>query len=179
MRQLFPLALLLYSGISHAAIAPQTLTEVKAIQFSEPNIATAGLPTPAQFVQLKEAGVDLVINLIPQGNPNGHDNEQALVTNAGMRYEGIEVDWEQPRLEDVTRFFEIMDAHKGQDILIHCVANYRASAFYYLYRSTRESDGEPVSMQQVMSPWGDLDSSLPQYPQWQQLIEQVTAQSAQ
>jgi protein tyrosine phosphatase (PTP) superfamily phosphohydrolase (DUF442 family) len=47
-----------------------------------------------------------------------------------MEYVHIGVDWNKPTREDVEQFFKVMDANQDKDILIHCAANYRASAFY-------------------------------------------------
>lgn len=166
------LTILVSSMISaHAAITPTSLSDVKAIKFNSDTVITSGLPTKKQFDKLKQAGVDLVINLIPNDNPSGYPNEAELVAKAQMQYAHISVDWQQPTLADIEQFFAIMDANKGKNILIHCAANYRASAFYYLYESTRLHHAE--NQADTMSPWGDLESSLNEYPQWQALIEKV------
>ncbi|QYJ87264.1 protein tyrosine phosphatase family protein [Shewanella mesophila] len=165
-------AILMSSAMSaHAAITPTSLSDIKAIKLNSDTIITSGLPTTEQFDVLKQAGIDLVINLIPNDNPNGHKNEAELVAKAQMQYAHISVDWQRPTLADVEQFFTIMDANKDKDILIHCAANYRASAFYYLYESTQltHTDNQAITM----SPWGDLKSSLAEYPQWQALIEAV------
>ncbi|QYK02500.1 protein tyrosine phosphatase family protein [Shewanella psychrotolerans] len=166
------LTILLGSATSaHAAITPTSLSNIKAIRFNSDTVITSGLPTTNQFDELEQAGVDLVINLIPNDNPNGHKNEAQLVADAQMQYAHISVDWQQPTLADVEQFFTIMDANKDKDILVHCAANYRASAFYYLYEATKLNHPENQSI--TMSPWGDLESSLTEYPQWQSLIEKV------
>jgi protein tyrosine phosphatase (PTP) superfamily phosphohydrolase (DUF442 family) len=164
---------LLSISSTQAAISPATLGELKAVEFNGDNIITSGLPSDVEFAKLQQAGVDLVINLIPAGNPSGHQDEASLVTGANMEYVHIGVDWNKPTREDVEQFFKIMDANQGKDILIHCAANYRASAFYYLYQlKSGVKDGEAIQ-QSTLRPWGDLSSSFTEYPQWQKLIEEV------
>ena len=156
-----------------AQIAPDNLTNIKAVQFNDGTIITSGLPSKAEFPALQQAGVELVINLIPAGNSSGHDDEASLVANTGMQYQQIDVDWKQPTVANVEQFFAIMDANKGKNILIHCAANYRASAFYYLYELKQGKADSVEFKQQTMQPWGDLSESLVEYPQWHELIETV------
>lgn len=169
----------LLSPMAFAAITPDALQQVKAVQFSSNKVITAGLPTQPQFKVLKDSGVELVINLIPKDNPAGYANEAELVKQAGMDYEQIDVDWKQPTIANVQQFFAIMDANQDKDILVHCAANFRASAFYYLYQLKRGQSDSLAYQQQVMAPWGELSKSLKEYPQWQVLIDQVKSDIAQ
>ncbi|WP_242620354.1 protein tyrosine phosphatase family protein [Shewanella maritima] len=136
-------------------------------------VITSGLPTKDQFAKLKAAGVEVVINLIPKNNPNYLKQEASLVVDAGMVYENIEVDWQHPLQSDVKQFSKLMDKYQGKSVLVHCAANYRASAFYYLYQLSQGLDKSDAQMKQSLSPWGDLQQSFDKYPQWQQLIEQA------
>ncbi|BDY05192.1 protein tyrosine phosphatase family protein [Ferrimonas sp. YFM] len=167
------LSALLVSTAAQADIEPEALSEIKAVQFPSERVITSGLPQPDQFPALKQAGVDLVINLIPAGNPTGLENEGELVKKAGMEYAHIGVDWKQPTTEDVLQFLAVMEANKDKDVLIHCAANYRASAFYYLYLLNAGAEDSEALQSSAMAPWGDLSESFKEYPQWQQLIEET------
>ncbi|WP_434939244.1 protein tyrosine phosphatase family protein [Shewanella sp. HL-SH8] len=147
------------------------LQQIKAVKFNQNQVITAGLPTPEQFALLQQAGVKTVINLIPDNNPNALKNEQQIVTELGMQYHNISVDWQQPTLENVEQFFALMKANNNQPVVVHCAANYRASAFYYLYLATQQD--QQVDINDTLSPWGDLQKSFEEYPQWQALIETV------
>ncbi|ABV38682.1 conserved hypothetical protein [Shewanella sediminis HAW-EB3] len=175
MKRAILLAGLITATSAQAEIVPDALQDIKAVQFNSANVITSGLPNEAQFETLQQAGVDLVINLIPDGNSSGHGDEASLVEAAGMIYESISVDWKKPSIEDVEQFFSIMNTNRDKDILVHCAANYRASAFYYLYQATQLKQDSEQQKQLTLTPWGDLESSLKEYPQWQVLIEQVKA----
>lgn len=167
------LSLLMFTGFTHADITPlPELNEIKDYQQLNPKILTAGLPTETQFNTLSKAGVQLVINLMPNEQKDAHANEAKLVTDAGMEYVYIPVDWMNPKVETVEAFFEVMDKHRDKEIIIHCMANYRASAFAYL---DQLRIGNKVSMEDTMVEWGDLQQSLQKYSQWAELIEQVKA----
>lgn len=179
--KLLPLmAALLAAPLTYAApIEVGPLQTMRAFQSVTPSLVTAGLPAPGDFASLKAAGVDVVINLMPDSNNTAYSNEAELVTEAGMVYVAIPVDWKQPKVEDVDAFFNVMERYQGEQVLVHCLANYRASAFVYLHQwANRSGQGEP-DMAALMTPWGDLKQSLDEYPQWAQLIDQVKAQYAE
>lgn len=157
-----------------ANIDTSKLGDIKAVKFNNPQVITSGLPTEQQFEQLAQAGIKTVINLIPNDNPNALPGELQIVTQLGMNYHNISVDWQNPTQENLAQFYRLMQQNGDAPVLVHCAANYRASAFYYLYQ-TRQNNAP--SMAEALSPWGDLQQSFAQYPQWQQLIEEATQQS--
>jgi uncharacterized protein (TIGR01244 family) len=162
-----------FSAESMANIDTSKLGDIKAIKFNNQQVITAGLPTEQQFKQLAQAGIKTVINLIPNDNPHALQNEQQIVTQLGMNYHNISVDWQQPTQENLQQFFSLMEQNGDAPVLVHCAANYRASAFYYLYQ-TRQN--KAPTMAEALTPWGDLQQSFAEYPQWKKLIEDVQAQ---
>ncbi|MGL5046954.1 MAG: protein tyrosine phosphatase family protein [Shewanella sp.] len=168
------LALLLGSSLANAAnVATEfeslgNIKDVRALQQQAPQLLTSGLPSEQQFAQLKQAGVDVVINLMPNSSKDAHLDERKLVTQAGMDYVYIPVDWQNPKVEEVEAFFTAMDQHKGKNVLVHCLANYRASAFAYLYQLKQ---GQKPEIEKTMAPW---NGELPKYPQWQALLTDVS-----
>jgi uncharacterized protein (TIGR01244 family) len=158
---------------SMANIDTSKLGDIKAVKFNNQQVITSGLPTELQFEQLAQAGIKTVINLIPNDNPNALPNEQQIVTQLGMNYHNISVDWQQPTPENLQQFFSLMQQNGDAPVLVHCAANYRASAFYYLYQTSQNT---APSMAEALTPWGDLQQSFAEYPQWQKLIEDVQAQ---
>jgi protein tyrosine phosphatase (PTP) superfamily phosphohydrolase (DUF442 family) len=119
------------------------------------NLATAGQPTPGQFNAIKKAGYQVVINLALTDSPGALLDETSLVVRLGMAYYHIPVIWEKPDPKDLQRFFEMMDQEKEKKIFVHCMLNFRATAFVYLYSIIRL--GEPPEapaemMRQVWEP---------------------------
>lgn len=158
---------------SMANIDTSKLGDIKAIKFNNQQVITAGLPTEPQFAQLAQAGIKTVINLIPNDNPHALQNEQQIVTQLGMNYHNISVDWQNPTQENLQQFFSLMEQNGDAPVLVHCAANYRASAFYYLYQTRQK---KVPTMAEALTPWGDLQQSFAEYPQWKKLIEDVQAQ---
>ncbi|GGP47186.1 protein tyrosine phosphatase family protein [Shewanella saliphila] len=161
------------SAESTENIDTSKLSDIKAVKFNNPQVITSGLPTELQFEQLAQAGIKTVINLIPNDNPNALPNEQQIVTQLGMNYHNISVDWQNPTQENLAQFYSLMQQNGDAPVLVHCAANYRASAFYYLYQ-TRQNNAP--SMAEALTPWGDLQQSFAEYPQWKKLIEEATQQ---
>lgn len=102
-----------------------------------PMILTAGQPTAEQIALIAQAGCQVVINLALPTSSTALPDEAALVAAQGMDYIAIPVVWEQPTLDDLARFFAVMEANQARKVFVHCVVNYRVSSFVYLYRVLR------------------------------------------
>jgi protein tyrosine phosphatase (PTP) superfamily phosphohydrolase (DUF442 family) len=98
-------------------------------------VGTSGQPTEEQFAAIKEAGYEVLVNLLPFQREV--ENEAQVVADLGMEYVNIPVVWTAPTVENVKRFFEVMDANVGRRVFVHCQVNMRVSAFMYLYRTLR------------------------------------------
>ena len=135
--------------------------------FYDDKLSSSGMPTADQMKEVADAGVDLVINLAPHDVPNAIPDEEQLVQSLGMDYVNIPVIWRSPQAQSLTRFMDVMDAHAGKKIHVHCEANYRASAFIMQYRVLRlgwkKEDAVPV-MERM---WNPED-----FPIWQKYIDE-------
>jgi protein tyrosine phosphatase (PTP) superfamily phosphohydrolase (DUF442 family) len=133
------------------------ITEIRDFLPLTDCLATAGQPTFDQFADIKAAGYEAVINLVPEKNPNFLQGEAERIADLGMDYVGISVDWANPAAADLHRFFEVMDDKENRKLFVHCAANKRASAFVFLYRVIRlnmdEADAED-DMEEIWTPEG-------------------------
>lgn len=98
-------------------------------------LTTAGQPNEQQLASVKRAGFDLVINLAPQNVENALKDERGLVTQLGMTYIHIPVDFKNPTEENYREFCKTLNDAKDAKIFLHCAANMRVSAFYFRYRT--------------------------------------------
>lgn len=129
-------------------------------------VATAGQPTEAQFSVIKESGYQVVVNLALPESPNALPDEQAVVESQGMQYVNIPVVWENPTLEDIARFFTVMETNADRPVFVHCAANMRVSAFMYLYRLIHERVSDEQAKTDLNQIWIPNDT-------WQEFIHQV------
>jgi protein tyrosine phosphatase (PTP) superfamily phosphohydrolase (DUF442 family) len=97
-------------------------------------VGTAGQPTEEQFRMVREAGFEAVINLALPTSDNALANEGSIITNLGMSYVHIPVDFKAPAAQDFRAFCRVMEAFDGRPVFVHCAANMRVSAFVFLYR---------------------------------------------
>jgi uncharacterized protein (TIGR01244 family) len=117
------------------------------------DLGTSGMPRREQFTEIAEAGYQAVINLALATSQGQLPDEEQLVQALGMEYIHIPVVWESPQPADLEHFFQAMDALDGRRVFVHCQANYRVSAFVYLYRTLRLGVPEPVARQDLLSIW--------------------------
>ena len=129
------------------------LEEIRSFLQITPQIATAGQPTTEQFALVKEAGYHLVINLALTTSTDAIANEAEIVASKGITYTHIPIVWEEPTLNDLERFFAVMDANGNANIFVHCAANMRVSAFVYLYRVIRQNIDQATAKQDLAKIW--------------------------
>ncbi len=142
------------------------MDEIRAYYLIDNTIATSGQPIAEQFLKIAEAGYTVVINLALTTSTYALPNEREIVEAHGMTYVHIPVSWEEPQIEDVQKFFKVMQENSGQKIWVHCALNMRVSCFMYLYRSLilRLPDAEAMyPMSAIWTPtgaWEELISKM-------------------
>lgn len=97
-------------------------------------ITTSGQPTEPQLADIHALGVHHIINLGLHSHEKALPDEAASVSRLGMRYIHIPVDFEKPTDRDFDQFCSAMEQLKEVPVHVHCIANYRVSAFFYRYR---------------------------------------------
>ncbi len=149
----------------------ENLQQIQAFLSLSDQVGTAGQPTVAQFEDIKAAGYESIVNLALVNSTNAIPEEGEIVSQLGMEYIHIPVDWETPSLDDLTRFVEVMDQRSDTQVFVHCAKNMRVSAFMYLYR---------VLCQQM--PTGEAQKALYQIwqpiPHWQAFMDRAIAEFA-
>lgn len=130
--------------------------------------ASAGQPIPPQFPALAAAGYQVNLNLaMPDGTAALADEAELSAAN-GLEYLNIPVVWTEPTLDNLEQFFQAVDSRAGKKVFVHCVLNYRASCFLYLYRSLRLGLPEEAARAQMNKIW--QPSGV-----WQQYIQAALA----
>lgn len=140
---------------SPLSLAENALTDIYNYYPLPKGLGSSGQPSPSQFADIRAAGFDVVLNLAMPTSENALAEEGRLVSETGMTYVHIPVPWEAPSPAHLKQFFAVVDAMRaqGQDVWVHCAANYRASAFVYKY----------LTLQHGLSP---EQASTPLLTQW-------------
>jgi protein tyrosine phosphatase (PTP) superfamily phosphohydrolase (DUF442 family) len=129
-------------------------------------LACAGQPTENQLSDLANGDYRVVINLGLSDGKYALPDEAASVNNLGLTYHHIPVVFENPQIDELTSFIRLMNEHSHQKTLVHCAANYRASAFTGLYLFAADilnQDEMQEFIEQVWQPDGI----------WQQFIDEA------
>jgi protein tyrosine phosphatase (PTP) superfamily phosphohydrolase (DUF442 family) len=129
------------------------------------DLICSGMPLPGELADVAAARVQLVVNLAPFDPAQDAHDEAAMVRSLGMEYASIPVDWEAPTTDDLRAFLKVMDENAGKKVLVHCRANYRATAFIALYRVLRQGWEPREALQAVRRIWDPKE-----YPVWDKFI---------
>jgi uncharacterized protein (TIGR01244 family) len=97
-------------------------------------ITTSGQPSEAQLADISALGVCHIVNLGLHSHEKALPDEAASVAALGMTYVHIPVDFQNPTEDDFAAFSATLEALRDVPVHVHCIANYRVSAFFYRYR---------------------------------------------
>ena len=150
-------------------MASSKLSDIFHFQATTETLGTAGQPTAAQFEAVKDDGYEVVINLALGNTQRDLANEPQLMSELGLDYVHIPVEFEQPTAADLDEFFEAMDANQGKKCFVHCIANARVSAFVMLYRVLRQRVPLEEARAQMLQIWTPNET-------WQAFIDETLAQ---
>jgi protein tyrosine phosphatase (PTP) superfamily phosphohydrolase (DUF442 family) len=97
-------------------------------------VTTSGQPTTTQLVEIADLGVVHVINLGLHTHPHALADERGDVERLGMKYTHIPVDFAAPTDEDFEKFQKAFESTSPDKVHVHCIFNWRVSAFFYRYQ---------------------------------------------
>lgn len=112
---------------------PRELPDIINWRRRDERITLSGQPTEQQLAQIKALGVTHIINLGPHSNDGALPDEAGSVSDCGMEYIYIPVDFENPTDADFDQFCSALSALPDKQIHVHCIYNARVSAFFYRY----------------------------------------------
>jgi protein tyrosine phosphatase (PTP) superfamily phosphohydrolase (DUF442 family) len=120
-------------------------------------LTTSGQPTEEQLRAIAGLGVETVVNLGLHTHAKALPDERASVTALGMAYVHQPVEFSAPTAADLERFCDLMDRLQGRTLHVHCIANWRVSAFLYRWRIDRlgwDRDRARVDLDAIWTPEG-------------------------
>src|SRR3954470_24245764 len=96
-------------------------------------ITTSGQPIEAELADIHALGVRHIVNLALHTHEKALPDEAASVSRLGMTYVHIPVDFQNPPEQYFNQLCTVMGQFKDDPVHVHCIANYRVSAFFYRY----------------------------------------------
>jgi len=120
-------------------------------------VTTSGQPTMAQLGDIASLGVRHIINLGLHTQAHALPGEAEAVARLGMNYIHIPVDFAVPTEADFTLFRTAYESTTPDLVHVHCIFNWRVSAFFYRYRRDflgMEEAGARADMDPIWTPQG-------------------------
>lgn len=154
-------------AVVSAGAEGKALEDTRAFLRISDRLATSGQIAYDTIPEIKKEGFDVVVNLAP-ARKERNGEEGFRVTEEGMTYVQIPVDWQNPSLRDLDLFFDVMKANQDRKVYVHCFANMRVSVFVYLYRTLKLGVSEAEARADLAKIWDPATE-----PQWERFIEQA------
>lgn len=158
------LGLLLIPGIASAA----ELADIRNYKEYSPTFSSAGQPSKEQLELIKQEGFARIAYIAFSNSRGAIADEDAIVKELGMDYLHVPVIWDAPTKADFYAFAGAMQREPDKKTLLHCQANYRASAFAFLYRVVYQDIGVAEAKADMNAIWQPNET-------WRNLIFEVLA----
>lgn len=129
-----------------------------------PRVTTSGRLEPGDPARLAEIGVRHVINLAMPDHPEALPATDAAMTGAGLRYTHIPVPFDSPEEAHYRAFTAALEADDAP-VHVHCIMNWRVSAFFYRWNRERGMD-ESEARAQMEAIWSPETTDHPDAPKW-------------
>lgn len=155
--------------------SPQDAEDPKDIvcwQRIDARITTSGRLVAGDAARLAALGIGTVINLALTESPGALAGEAAIMRDAGLTYVHIPVPFDSPGDDHFVAFAQAMAGADTQAVHIHCIMNWRVSAF--LCRWHRSHGMPPAAADAIMRlQWNPSASDHKDAPAWVKFIEQA------
>jgi len=117
-------------------------------------ITTSGRLCPGDPARLAAIGVRHVVNLSLHDHPEALPDAARQMADAGLRYTHIPVPFDAPAQAHYDAFRAAIEADDAP-VHVHCIMNWRVSAFFYRYHRDVAGMAEPAAralMERIWKP---------------------------
>ncbi len=114
-------------------------TDIRAWQRLGADLSTSGRLEAHDPARLAAAGVRQVINLALDNHPEALAGESEMLAAQAIGYTHIPVPFDAPGEDHFAAFCAALEAADGP-VHVHCIMNWRVSAFFYRYHLARGMD---------------------------------------
>ncbi len=142
--------------------------DIRAWQRLDDRTTTSGKLQDADVARLAAIGVKHVINLALDDHPEALADEGAKLAAAGVSYTHIPVPFDAPDESHYAAFAAALQP--GEAVHVHCIMNWRVSAFYYrLNRERGMDEAEARALLEIQ--WSPHESDDPRARVWAEFIK--------
>ncbi len=143
--------------------------QITAWQRLDERTTTSGRLVADDIPYLAEIGVRHVINLALDDSPGALVDEAALLAAEGIRYTHIPIPFDSPDERHFEEFCQAIEDNDAQ-IHVHCMMNYRVSAFFYRYNRDIRGVDEAKARALMEQQWSPDTSQHPDVQVWARFI---------
>lgn len=129
------------------------------------NIASSGQPEVEEFELIAKASYQHVVNIAMHDSDEAIANEGQIVSSFGMNYYHLPVPFESPTVEQLRHFIKLIRILQPDKIWVHCVLNFRVSAFLYQYLKRDFNLSEEAARSEILDFWHP-DKKWQEVMQW-------------
>jgi uncharacterized protein (TIGR01244 family) len=145
--------------------------DICAWQRLDDRTTTSGKLVEADVTRLAAIGVMHVVNLALDEHPEALSDEGAKLAAAGIGYTHIPVPFDAPTDVHFKAFLQTLKKVGDNPVHVHCIMNWRVSAFYYrLHRDHRGMD-EAKARALMEVQWSPDISKDPRAQVWAEFIK--------
>lgn len=166
------------AGASHARLHPPDPVDIRSFLRLSPRITTSGRLQPGDAARLAAIGATRVINLSLHDHPEALPDPQAEMARAGLGYIHIPIPFAAPEEAHYRAFAEVLGADDAP-VHVHCIMNWRVSAFFYRWhieagvRGDAGGMDEPEARQWLEKVWSPHSSDSEAAAPWRAFVERA------
>lgn len=132
-------------------------------------ITTSGRLLEADPARLAALGVRHVVNLSLHEHPEALPDAAAHMAESGLRYTHIPVPFDAPGEDHYAAFRAAIEADDAP-VHVHCIMNFRVSAFFYRWHCETRGMAEPEARALMARIWSPETDEQPAAPTWAAFI---------
>lgn len=151
----------------------QAPEDIRNFRRLDPRTTTSGRLRDEDLEGLAAIGVGHVVNLALDSHPEALADESAKLAALGISYTHIPVPFDAPTDAHYAAFVAALDASADRSVHVHCIMNYRVSAFFYRYHRERLQMPEIRARALMESVWSPDKSELPEARPWAKFISRT------
>lgn len=144
--------------------------DIRGWQRLTDRITTSGALRPDDPARLAAIGVAHVINLALDSHRDALADEGERCAALGIGYSHIPVPFDAPTDAHFKAFRAALDAMGGEAAHVHCIANFRVSAFFYRLNRDYLGMAEPQARALMEMQWAPDRTQFPEQAAWRAFI---------
>ena len=144
--------------------------DIRAFQRLDCRTTTSGSLRDEDLPGLAAIGVRHVVNLALDSHPEALADETAKLAALGIGYTHIPVPFDDPRDEHYQAFAEALASANGAPVHVHCIMNYRVSAFFYRWHREIAGIDEATARALLVRQWDPQANDRKEARPWAEFL---------